>query len=204
MRKKNNFFNLFKSDILCDPKKATSEKPDVCPQESKCIDNGTHGACNCPKELVINEKFNVTDKNSRYCIKIDVIATTIVPATNPPVTNPPVTVLPVTNPPAASTTTTQKVMTERSVMPTNSEPTPDPEVVTKKITEQVISKTQAHHIFGGIVLPIMIVLSFFGIVFAVRKYDLIERSQNYIRNRRHPQTRYDGLENDFDDDPLLI
>lgn len=67
---------------------------------------------------------------------------------------------------------------------------------------------EAHHYLGGIILPLMFVLAFVGAVFAVRKYDLIERTQTFIRNRRgmgQPhQTRYDGLENDFDDDPLLI
>jgi hypothetical protein len=60
--------------------------------------------------------------------------------------------------------------------------------------------------FGLIFVPVMIVLAFIGAVFAVRKYDLIERTHSYIRNRsaQQHQTRYDGLENDFDDDPLLI
>lgn len=67
---------------------------------------------------------------------------------------------------------------------------------------------QTHHILGGIIVPIMIVFAFIGVVYGIRKYDVLERAQNYIRNRRTGgqthQTRYDGLENDFDDDPLLI
>lgn len=62
------------------------------------------------------------------------------------------------------------------------------------------------HFMSGFGLPLLIVVAFICTVFAVRKYDLLERAQNYIRNRgtQQPQTRYDGLENDFDDDPLLI
>lgn len=62
----------------------------------------------------------------------------------------------------------------------------------------------SHHIVGGILLPIFIVLAFVCGVFAIRKYDLIERAHGFIRHRQQ-ETRYNGLmENDFDDDPLLI
>jgi hypothetical protein len=62
------------------------------------------------------------------------------------------------------------------------------------------------HFMSGFGLPLLIVVAFICTVFAIRKYDLFERAHNYIRNRgtQQPQTRYDGLENDFDDDPLLI
>lgn len=75
---------------------------------------------------------------------------------------------------------------------------------TDKNDVKVLPAPEPHHILGGILLPIFIVLGFIGAVFAVRKYDLIERAHGFIRNRNQ-QARYNGLmENDFDDDPLLI
>jgi hypothetical protein len=59
------------------------------------------------------------------------------------------------------------------------------------------------HIWGGIFYPIFIVFGFLGTIFAIKKYNLIERAHRIIRNRNQ---NYHGLmENEFDDDdPLLI
>ena len=62
-----------------------------------------------------------------------------------------------------------------------------------------------HHILGGIFIPTFLVLGFICGAFAIKKYNLIEKAHELIRNRNHQQ-RYNGLmENEFDDDdPLLI
>lgn len=101
--------------------------------------------------------------------------------------------------PAATTTNAAKVET---ITPIASNAT------TKNKTESNSAKPQAHHFLGGILLPLAFVLALAGVAYGVKKYDVIERAQNFVRSRRSGgqphQTRYDGLENDFDDDPLLI
>lgn len=63
----------------------------------------------------------------------------------------------------------------------------------------------SQHIWGGVFIPVIAVLGFIVGLFAVKKYNLIEKAHGYIRNRNQHQ-RYNGLmENEFDDDdPLLI
>lgn len=61
-----------------------------------------------------------------------------------------------------------------------------------------------HNIFGGVSIPIFVVLGFIGGTFVMKKYKLLEKAHGYVRNRNQ---RYNGLvENEFDDDddPLLI
>lgn len=72
------------------------------------------------------------------------------------------------------------------------------------VQSKPLIQPESHHFFAGIMLPLFVVFAFIGAVYAVRKYDLIERAQDYVhaRTARH-RTNYS---NDFDefDDPLLI
>lgn len=61
------------------------------------------------------------------------------------------------------------------------------------------------HFWSGILIPLTVVAAFIGLVFMIRKYDLLDRAYNRIRNRNVPSQRYsEFMGNDFDDDPLLI
>lgn len=111
-----------------------------------------------------------------------------------------VSTTPTTKPTAKTEPSTSTTSTTTATIPTTKKPEPTED----KNEPKIAPAPGAHHILGGILLPIMIVLAFIGGVFAIRKYDLIERAHGFIRNRNQ-QTRYNGLmENDFDDDPLLI
>lgn len=74
----------------------------------------------------------------------------------------------------------------------------------QEVTKQLIPP-EPGHLVSGIVMPLLVVFAFIGAVFMVRKYDLLERAQEYIRERREGRSRNNYV-NDFDefDDPLLI
>lgn len=185
------------------------------------------GLCACKENYKFNKNYSESDKSSLYCIednKIVPISTTAVPVS---------TAAPIKSTERTVTTTTTTTKKPETLKTTSA---PSPQVTTKKVELATTTKplnessnnssksnnnnndkqpeqqkqvdAPTHHMFGGIVLPVMIVLAFIGAVYGIRKYDVLERAQNYIRNRRNGgqphQTRYDGLENDFDDDPLLI
>lgn len=176
--------------------------------------------------FTVNRNYSSTDNSSRYCIELNQTTQ------GPPTTAKSIitTILPTT----VSLVTLKTSSTTVSAPSPKPQPTKKVEITTPK-TSSVESPTKAtndnndkqhdkqqqsddvkaitttpqtHHILGGIIIPIMIVFAFIGVVYGIRKYDVLERTQNYIRNRRSGgqahQTRYDGLENDFDDDPLLI
>ncbi|KAG5671076.1 hypothetical protein PVAND_001290 [Polypedilum vanderplanki] len=227
----------FEQFLKCDPEKSSSEKSSECPSNSTCIElgksNKTNGLCACKENFTVNQKYNLSDKNSVYCIERNHTKdlTTIPPSltTNKPTTTTaskkatvsPVSVAPVTQVPSSSsvapsvktttqtlstttpfTTTTNTAKIETTVIPSSES------IKTKNETEKSNTQAQAHHVLCGILLPLMFVIAFAGIAIAAKKYNVMERAQNYIRDRRSNgqphQTRYDGLENDFDDDPLLI
>lgn len=218
--------------VDCDPAKSSSEKSNSeCPINSQCVELGIKnssssnisaeplpvgGLCACKVNYTFNRNFSQADKTSLYCL--EVTQTTISP-------QPPTIVVSTAAPSTTISTTTKKQETLKTST------APPPQVTTKKIEpttkasnespknsknndkqpeeqKQEKIETPTHHMLGGIVLPVMIVLAFIGAVYGIRRYDILERAQNYIRNRRNGsqphQTRYDGLENDFDDDPLLI
>jgi hypothetical protein len=202
---------FFLSVISCKPENSTTEVTG-CPKGANCIENGTIngtliGYCICSSNFQVNAKFNASDEKSLYCIgKPNDTHPTDLPTTTQQTTV------------ASVPTTTAKVEAKTSAKPeTTHAPitTTKPEAKTqatptKKADEsdknevKVAPAPESHHLFGGIFLPMFIVLAFICGVFAIRKYDLIERAHGYIRNRNQ-QTRYNGLmENDFDDDPLLI
>lgn len=194
------------------PCNATSATQEVtgCPKLANCIENRTvngsvEGYCLCAANYAVNQNYASKDNSSQYCIErksddahpIDASPTT---ATKIPTALPPTTLKPETTS-AAKTKPTEPATTPTSTTTTTTT-TKKPEA--DKSDVKVAPAPEPHHIFGGILLPIFIVLGFIGLVFAVRKYNLIERAHGYIRNRNQ-QTRYNGLmENDFDDDPLLI
>lgn len=175
----------------------------------------------CKSNYTINEKFT-SNKSSKYCdpktndtaVSTTTTTTTqtsttkITPSLEPTQVAPTSTLKSVTS--SSSTTTMAPTQSTKTTTTTTTSATiPSNETATtKNKTESNTAQPQAHHFLGGILVPILFVLAFIGAAFAVKKYDLIERAQTIIRNRRAAgqphQTRYDGLENDFDDDPLLI
>lgn len=165
----------------------------------------TQGNCVCPVNFTINsEFFKLNTTGVSYCLKKENIATT---TTQSPVA------LPVSTKEVASTTTTTTTTTTTKPIVTS---TKQPEVTTvinnnnKKpsvIDDEVKIQPAVggHHLFGGILLPILIVFAFIASAFAIKKYDIIDKAHGFIRQRYH-HSQYDGIimENDFDDDPLLI
>lgn len=208
----NLYFDYF-TVLSCSVANATAEVSG-CPKLAKCIENTTSagavkGSCVCDSKYEVNENYSSADNKSQYCTerknetqpidlppstqatKVSTIAattTTLKPEAATPATTKPTeaaaTTTPTTNAPT-STTTTKKPESDKNDVKVA--PAPEP-----------------HHVLGGILLPIFIVLAFIGAVFAIKKYDLIERAHGYVRSRNQ-QARYNGLmENDFDDDPVLI
>lgn len=189
-----------------------------------------YGFCMCnDKNQMVNQKYNQTDKSSSYCItRVENTHTTIASITStqlaqtspPPPTKAPQPTQPPTQSSAITTTTSSTLKSTKAPSPSTAAPTTtkSTKIVTtiKPATTEASKNNSSHnpvpppeepHSFlSGIALPVMVILAFIGAVFAIRKYSLLERAQSYIRNRgnQQHQTRYDGLENDFDDDPLLI
>lgn len=217
--------------IGCDPTKESGEKASSdCPKNSKCVELGsnkenlsTNGLCACMLNFTVNRNYSSTDNSSRYCIELNQttqappttaksIITTVLPTTAAPAT---LKTSSTTSAPSPKPQTTKKVeittpkpSVESPTKTTNDNNDKQHDKQQQNDDVKAVTIPQTHHILGGIIIPIMIVFAFIGVVYGVRKYDVLERTQNYIRNRRSGgqthQTRYDGLENDFDDDPLLI
>lgn len=173
--------------------------------------SNTSGLCACKTNYTVNRNYSSADNNSLYCIQSNKTQASSTAAPPPAETQPPASKV-------ILTTTLKPKILKTTIAPTphteaqptkKSEPDESSAKQTDKppLQEKINVSSQTHHIFGGIVLPVLVVLAFLGIVYGIRKHDVLERAQNYIRNRRNGQThqtRYDGLENDFDDDPLLI
>ena len=193
--------------MSCNATNATAEATG-CPKGSNCIENGTvngtlNGFCVCGFNLTVNEKYLATDNKTQYCIAKE---SETHPTESPPTK---ATNVPTTSPSTSKPATTPKAKVDPTESPTTKTPTSSttttktPEIDDKSDVKK-LPAPESHHLVGGILLPLVIVLAFIGTVFAVRKYDLIERAHGYIRGRNQA-TRYNGLmENDFDDDPLLI
>lgn len=198
-------FTFLCSVLSCNPANATETTQDKtsCPKGSNCIDNGTASSyCVCEQKFTVNEKFTSSDNNSQYCIEKNETHPTELPPTTTVKATPvlPSAVVTAQTPVKPEPTTTQAPPPTTTSIPKPTT-TPEPKASTDKADDVKIKPAvEAHHVLGGILLPIMIVLGFIASVYVFRKYDLIDR----VRNRGH-QTRYNGLmENDFDDDPLLI
>lgn len=178
-----------------------------CPKGSNCIENGTvngtlQGLCVCSSNHTVNENYIATDNKTQYCIEKE--------NETHPTETPPTKATAV--PTVSSSTSKPAIKPTEKAEPTESPTTKGPATTTTATKEPESDKNEvkiapapaSHHLVGGILLPLMIVLAFLGAVIAIRKYDLIERAQGYVRGRNQA-TRYNGLmENDFDDDPLLI
>lgn len=217
--------------IGCDPTKESGEKASSdCPKNSKCVELGikenlsTTGLCACMVNFTVNRNYSSSVNGSTYCIESNqstqappttakpLITTTIKPTAAPiPLKTSSTTVAPTSLKPQTTKKTELTTPKPSVESPTKTTSDNDDKQHDKKQQSEevkVVTAPQAHHILGGIIIPIMIVFAFIGVVYGIRKYDVLERTQNYIRSRRSGgqphQTRYDGLENDFDDDPLLI
>lgn len=160
------------------------------------------GFCICYTNYTVNGNYSATDNKTKYCVEKaseERQAYSTVSSPTKAVTSPTIS----TSPTKLATKTTSKSD------PTIESQTTKPELTNAKNAEPdknevKIDPVPSHHLLGGILLPIMIVLAFISAVFAIRKYSLIDRAHGYIRGRNQA-TRYNGLmENDFDDDPLLI
>lgn len=108
--------------------------------------------------------------------------------------------------PVEKTTTTVSTTIKPTVMvPSQKQPVPAPTSNSGEVHQSLIyPKAESHHFFAGIMLPLLVVFAFIGSVYAVRKYDLIERARDYVHERTARHRANYG--NDFDefDDPLLI
>lgn len=202
-----NLFTFRFSVLSCNGANATAEATG-CPKGSNCIENGTvngtlQSVCVCGSNFTVNRDYSSTDNKSLYCIEKD---NETHPTNAPPTQTPKLTttVLPLTTTAKATEKPSPKNEPTEHPIPTSTAPPTTKKTESDKNDVKVAPAPQTHHILGGILLPMFIVLAFIAGVFAIRKYDLIERAHGYIRNRNQ-QTRYNGLmENDFDDDPLLI
>lgn len=240
------FFIIF-ADVNCSPEKASSEKTHECPKNSQCIDikgfgnhteaknasNKSEGLCGCKPEFMVNKKFIPTDNSSVYCIEREIAHSTSSlppPSTQSTPSSTKAPVVTTTNP----TTTTIKPSSTAVPPVDKSTSAPVPPKKDNSTEKQNASNNPAispvpepkRSLFATLLVPVMIVLAFIGAIFAVRRFNVVDRAHTYIRNRRGQQhqvcqfinlfgddlaclilklqTRYDGLENDFDDDPLLI
>lgn len=195
-------FTFYFLVLSCSASNATAES-NGCPKGANCIENGTvngtlQSYCVCGSNFTVNQNYLSTEKTSLYCVERKNETS---PTESPPTQATKVAeVTTTTTKPTAKTEPSTTTTTTTATTPTTKKPEPTED----KNEPKIAPAPGAHHLLGGILLPIMVVLAFIGGVFAIRKYDLIERAHGFIRNRNQ-QTRYNGLmENDFDDDPLLI
>ncbi len=179
------------SDILCDISKSQNNCPknSACKQFSELSQNTSR--CECLADF----KWNGTlcDKIESLSTTTKIITTTTqkVPTTNAPSTKDKITQVPASNPTTVKPTPT---IIATTVNVTNS-------------TDNSFRKAEepgSHHVFGGIFIPIFIVIVIFGSIFAVKKYDLIERGRDYFRGRHYRSNYEDILTMEDDDDPPLI
>lgn len=172
----------------------------------------------------MNENYKPSENTSKYCIvrengapnSATTNSTESPTSTTKPITTkaPEVTTTATTTlAPKIPETTTKKVIvttqapsTKSPVTPPTTPHQPSTHATPTEKNEVMIKPAPGQgHFWSGILIPLTIVAAFMGGVFMIRKYDLLDRAYNRIRNRNTPVQRYNGLmENDFDDDPLLI
>lgn len=207
--------------VACNPTNATES---TCPDNARCIDNGTNSSfCLCQGNQTVNEHYNAVDKTSRYCMEKQEPTTTTTTTKAPEVPSTTTTKVIITTIPSSSTakpstttaakspapvetTTPPAATTQAPKAPTTTTSTAKPSTAKPTESDEVTkAPVEPSHFFSGILIPLLIVSGFIGAVFAIRKYDLMDRAYNRIRHRNTPTQHYNGLmENDFDDDPLLI
>jgi hypothetical protein len=64
--------------------------------------------------------------------------------------------------------------------------------------------THHQHLLGGILLPILLVLTFIGLIFLSIKFEIHQKCIHFFNNRAPPTYQNVSMNNDLDDDPLLI
>lgn len=196
-----HFFVLF---CVCDRgvvgqkgfKNCSSHSVDFqCPSTSICSPQKDVDLCMCGTGYSFNVNYT---NDADYCI----------PATNVE----PSTAAPATTTTTTTTTTTAAPKVAAAPTTTTNKPTTGPAAATKappasnEVTkERLIDEKAEHHFLAGIMVPLLVVFAFVGAVYAARKYDLVERVQDYIQARASGRHRT-NYANDFDefDDPLLI
>ncbi|XP_063698873.1 integumentary mucin C.1-like [Culicoides brevitarsis] len=215
----------------------TNVTGDQCPPNTSCSQQNKDakdqdGLCLCLTGFVFNKNFTT---NETYCVvnataapppctpeaksaenaTISTSTSTTTTTTLAPTTTKSTSVAPTpaktsakptstTSTTTSTTTTTTKAPEKVNVTTSTNSPLPVPTndgVQKEKIIE-------SEHMFGGFMLPLVIVAAFIGGVFLIRKHNLLERAHNYIseRNWRLPGSARPNYTNDFDefDDPLLI
>jgi len=188
--------------LSCNAANATAEVTG-CPKGANCIENGTVNGtltafCVCGPNSTVNENYTAKDTKSQYCIDKEGEKH----PTDPPTKATEVPTAAPASPKPTPKPTTKPKPTESPTTEENKEETKNSD--SDKSDVKIAPAPESHHLIGGILLPIVMVLAFIGVVFAVKKYDLVDRAHGYVRGRNQA-TRYNGLmENDFDDDPLLI
>lgn len=61
----------------------------------------------------------------------------------------------------------------------------------------------AHHLIGGIVIPVVFVLAAIGVVYLVKRFNLIRRAREAFTRRNRPFYEDVMMGNDNDDPPLI-
>lgn len=204
----------------------TNVTSDQCPPNTSCKqkEKSVDGLCSCLSGYEFNKDFT---SNDTYCVVTVTVAPTTVSTSTTTVPTTTTTKVAVTStvsttpkatPPKTSakppTTTTTKAPDQKSNSSTTSTTTtttpaspfpvpskPDDGVQKEKVIEP-------EHMIGGVLLPLLVVATFIGGVFLIRKHNLLERAHSYLteRNWHLPGTARPNYTNDFDefDDPLLI
>jgi hypothetical protein len=133
----------------------------------------------------VNPKYNPADNASAYCIEVP--PTTIAPLTST-TTQPTTLSTSTTKAPETTVKPSEKSTTSSTtVAPQKPTAAPAPKVVTTEKPDNVDVKPapEPPHkgIFGSIIIPVMVVLALIGVIFVARKYNMVDRTRNYIRNR---------------------
>ena len=166
----------------------------------------------CISGYKVNDEFkasSIAGKAAKYCKEVPSTTTEIHTTSTSTEAPKPTT----TTAKVVVTTTTQAPLPKTTSLPPTAKPThhdnhtKKPNVTSPAVDDPVMKKTVdpgAQHIFGGIMIPIFVVAAFIGTIFAARKYDLIDRTRAFLRNRRYNSQYNDVImENDFDDPPLI-
>lgn len=219
--KKNNFLSfIFKSLTVRACK--TNVTADQCPPNTSCKQKEmSDGLCTCLNGYEFNKNFS---SNDTYCVIVSPVIVTLDASTSTTTT----TMKNVVSSTSTVSTSTTLAPVKTSAKPTTTTTTKAPEKSTSSSSTTTSTTTQTspfpvpghedgvqkekviepEHMIGGVLLPLVIVATFIGGVFLIRKHNLLERAHSYLteRNWHLPGTARPNYTNDFDefDDPLLI
>ena len=194
--------------IVCNPEKASAENfSKECPKNAHCIEMGnqtkdqnnkTDGYCGCNPGMKLNPKFDSSNKSSVYCVESGDSTTT-------------------TTTTAAPTTKKVRKMFEKlerklifiltktpvsssTSKPSTAAPKTEPTTEENKKSSDVDVKPAPEPqkgLLAAIIVPVMVVLALIGGALIVRKFGLVERTQQYVRSRRGQQHHVRILKNLF-------